>query len=80
MSDVLVVYRQDSLDVASQTATLTLDRTRREVISEGAQGPAGPSAFVSADPNNRTVTGTDGGFFTPDIVADPLAYYILAKA
>lgn len=47
---------------------------------QGAQGAPGLAAFASADPNNRTVVGTDGGLYTPDITADPLAYYILAKA
>lgn len=54
-----------------------------EVGRTGPQGPRGlpgPAAFVSADPGNRTTTGADGGLYTPEIQADPLAYYILAKA
>lgn len=35
---------------------------------------------TSNDPNNRSKVGSDGGIFTPEIVVDPLAYYILAKA
>ena len=38
-------------------------------------------AGISADPGNRAVAGTDGGVYVPDdLVPDPLAYYILAKA
>ena len=48
-------------------------------------GPAVPGtgggAGISADPGNRAVAGTDGGVYVrDDLVPDPLAYYILAKA
>lgn len=46
----------------------------------GPVGPAGPSVSISTDPENRLTTGTDSGLFVPELVADPLAYYILAKA
>lgn len=46
----------------------------------GEKGDPGPAAFVSADANNMTRVGTDGGLYTPDLVSDPLAYYILAKS
>ena len=44
--------------------------------------PSAPGgAAVSADPGNRAQTGTDGGLYVrDDLVPDPLAYYILAKA
>lgn len=54
-----------------------------ELVEQGKQGipgPPGPASFVSLDPNNMTQEGTDGGIFTPDVVADPVAYYILAKS
>ena len=41
----------------------------------------GGGANISADPGNRAVAGTDGGVYVrDDLVPDPLAYYILAKA
>jgi hypothetical protein len=43
-------------------------------------GKPGESA-ISADPGNRATNGTDGGVYVrDDLVPDPLAYYILAKA
>jgi hypothetical protein len=39
-----------------------------------------PGSFVSQDSGNRSVLGSDGGTFTPELVVDPLAYYILAKS
>lgn len=44
--------------------------------------PSAPGgAAVSADTGNRAETGTDGGVYVrDDLVPDPLAYYILAKA
>ena len=35
---------------------------------------------VSLDQDNRSRTGSDGGIYTPELITDPLAYYILAKA
>ena len=41
--------------------------------------PAPPA--ISADADNRATLGTDGGVYVrDDLVPDPLAYYILAKA
>ena len=37
-------------------------------------------SFLSADPDNRTREGSDGGLYTPELEVDPLAYYILAKS
>ena len=36
-------------------------------------------AAISTDPDNRLTTGSDDGLFVPELAADPLAYYILAK-
>ena len=53
---------------------------------QGVQGVPGPpgkdgQTHISADPGNRAVAGTDGGVYVrDDLVPDPLAYYILAKA
>ena len=47
---------------------------------KGDKGDAGSSASLSTDPHNMTVLGGDGGIYTPDVVADPVAYYILAKS
>lgn len=50
------------------------------VIGQGTGGPPTPAA-ISADPGNRATQGTDGGVYVrDDLVPDPLAYYILAKA
>lgn len=38
------------------------------------------SVRASLDQNNRSRIGSDGGIYTPELAADPLAYYILAKA
>ncbi len=48
-------------------------------IGRGLQGASGQVA-ISADPDNRLVRGLDAGLLVPDLVTDPLAYYILAKA
>ncbi|RYF79776.1 MAG: hypothetical protein EOO29_16110 [Comamonadaceae bacterium] len=43
-------------------------------------GKAGEAA-ISADAGNRATNGTDGGVYVrDDLIPDPLAYYILAKA
>ncbi len=50
----------------------------------GVPGPATPgtgAGGISADPGNRATAGSDGGVYVrDDLVPDPLAYYILAKA
>ena len=46
---------------------------------EAQRGPPGVTP-ISTDADNRLTTGTDGGLHVPDIMADPLAYYILAQA
>lgn len=49
----------------------------------GVRGPPGPGGgdapAISADPENRARAGSDGGVFVPELAADPVAYYILAK-
>ena len=49
---------------------------------QGIQGPQGLSgvAGISTDPDNRATQGTDGQVFVPELLIDPVAYYILAKA
>ena len=53
---------------------------------QGVQGVPGPQGkdgqtHISADTPNRLRWGSDGGLYVPDdLVPDPLAYYILAKA
>ena len=81
MSDVNIFTSTDVI-VTSQASVEVVETSSAvvEVVELAMQGPPGPTAFVSTDPDNRTVLGTDGGFYTPDIAADPLAYYILAKA
>lgn len=40
---------------------------------------AGQAGAISSDANNRLRTGTDRRLYVPEIAADPVAYYILAK-
>ena len=50
---------------------------------QGVPGPQGKDGqtHISADTPNRLRWGSDGGLYVPDdLVPDPLAYYILAKA
>lgn len=53
------------------------------VLHAGTVQPTPPTqpgaASISAAPDNRLTTGTDGGLFVPEITIDPLAYYILAR-
>ena len=49
-----------------------------EIVEKGAKGDSGVVA-ISTDPDNRLTTGSDDGLFVPELAADPLAYYILAK-
>jgi hypothetical protein len=86
MSDVLEITTLDAMQLQvtpATTAVVVLAQaapTLVQVVSPGPQGPPGSATSVSTDANNRTTTGSDGGIYTPDITADPLAYYILAKA
>jgi hypothetical protein len=50
-----------------------------EVVERGPKGDSGAVASISTDPDNRLTTGSDDGLFVPELAADPLAYYILAK-
>lgn len=78
--EVLVVSDVEVLVITEEVSDL-LDATEdSELLEKNEQGPPGPSVFISMDTNNRLSKGTDDGLFVPDIAADPLAYYILAKA
>lgn len=61
-----------AIEHASPVGTLT-------TINTGLLGPPGEVA-ISTDPDNRLTTGSDDGLYVPELVVDPLAYYILAKA
>jgi len=59
------------------------------IVQESTIGPKGPKgdpgstgalASISTDANNRMTTGSDDNFFVPELMIDPLAYYILAKS
>ena len=43
-------------------------------------GPNSVLVFISNAAENRLAYGPDGGLFVPEMVADPLAYYLLAKS
>ena len=65
------------------TTTIVQQGNTTTVTVVGVPGPATPGsgAAISADAGNRAVAGTDGGVYVrDDLVPDPLAYYILAKA
>lgn len=49
-------------------------------VGTGLQGRPGAGAVISTDPDNRLVRGLDAGLLVPELVTDPLAYYILAKS
>ncbi len=74
------------MPIASNTITVVPIATRPLVVVpvgtglQGAPGAPGVGAAISTDPDNRLVRGTDAGLLVPEIVTDPLAYYILAKA
>lgn len=68
---------------APPTLELRMRRAPEELPADmGVLIPSAPGgAAVSADTGNRAETGTDGGVYVrDDLVPDPLAYYILAKA
>ena len=65
------------------TLELRMLRAAEELPADmGVLIPSAPGgAAVSADTGNRAETGTDGGVYVrDDLIPDPLAYYILAKA
>ena len=46
---------------------------------QGPQGVSGAVSSISTDPDNRLTTGADGGLYLPELAADPLAHYLLAR-
>ena len=74
-----------TITILSQPQTTTLLQVGAGVQGPpGLQGPAGPpgagAAAISTDPDNRLTTGTDNALFVPEILIDPLAYYILSRS
>lgn len=63
----LVLASQPSVQLAAQLAPFF-------------RGPPGDAANISSDAENRLRAGSDGRLFVPELTADPVAYYILAKA
>ncbi len=57
------------------------DESSAPVVNETpvAQGPPGPGAAISPDPDNRLTQRPNGLHVSNDLIPDPLAYYILAK-
>jgi len=73
--------------VADVTLVLQPHTTTLVQAGMGLQGPPGPqgapgagAAAISTDPDNRLTTGTDNALFVPEILIDPLAYYILSRS
>ena len=52
-----------------------------EAGQQGLPGKDGRGIKISTDPLNRLIQGSDEGLYVSnDLIQDPLAYYILAKA
>lgn len=79
MTDVVLVEGDgpSTLVVIQEAPPNTL-----EVVEKGPKGDSGSvtELAISTDPDNRLTTGSDNGLYVPELAADPLAYYILAKA
>lgn len=59
---------------AAAAAREAADAAARDAIA------AASTLKVSADADNRLTKGSDAGLYVPEIVSDPLAYYILSKS
>ena len=73
--------------MADVTLVLQPHTTTLVQAGMGLQGPPGPpgapgagAAAISTDPDNRLTTGSDNALFVPEILIDPLAYYILSRS
>lgn len=71
-----IVARVSDTVAVRQTTPMTV------VVTQAIPGPPGPpGGGISTDPGNRATLGSDNGLYVrDDLVPDPLAYYILAKA
>lgn len=68
------------LQVVETTTTIETTEVAPVVIETPvAQGPPGPGATISPDPDNRLTQRPNGLHVSDDLIPDPLAYYILAK-
>ena len=77
------------LQVVETTTTIETTEVAFELADEAsapvvietpvAQGPPGPGATISPDPDNRLKQRPNGLHVSDDLIPDPLAYYILAK-
>ena len=78
--------------IVTVTETDVLSTETFDLIDVAAQGPMGPqgpqgtpgvsgaAAGISTDPDNRLAVGSDSGLYCPEILIDPLAYYILSRS
>jgi hypothetical protein len=92
MTDFLPEYRANALFAGGSNGDLIFGEIPSTALAaqlapfykgdKGDKGDRGdPTIFVSTDPDNRLRLGSDAGMYVPDdLVPDPLAYYILAKA
>lgn len=81
---------QQAVIGATRSIQVDLQRTRSPLevqmptpggsTAELARNITNYSVKASLDQDNRSRLGSDGGIYTPELAADPLAYYILAKA
>lgn len=68
------------LQVVETTTTIETTEVASVVIETPvAQGPPGPGATISPDPDNRLTQRPNGLYVSDVLIPDPLAYYILAK-
>lgn len=75
-----VVEAATAIETAEVVYELT-DQGSAPVVIETpvSQGPPGPGAAISPDPDNRLTQRPNGLHVSNDLTPDPLAYYILAK-
>lgn len=67
------------LQVVGTTTTIETTEVALVIETPVAQGPPGPGATISPDPDNRLTQRPNGLYVSDVLIPDPLAYYILAK-
>lgn len=69
------------LQVVETTTTIETTEVASVVIETPvAQGPPGPGATISPDPDNRLTQRPNGLYVSDVLIPDPLAYYILSRS
>lgn len=68
------------LQVVETTTTIETTEVALVIETPVAQGPPGPGAAISPDPDNRLKQRPNGLHVSDDLIPDPLAYYILSRS